>query len=234
MVQLIPQEQEVTVFPQGLLSLQDAGVADGAFAMRELNEEHLESLELSDHQKWTPILITLSSAGYIVIDGYHRWEVAKRQNWELKAICRAFSDERQVIEAAFRANLRHGLRASAQTRGDYAYWLFLTYPDLSQQEIAERAGLTQGAVSKAIAKREEAARQTGEERDGHDESEKIEKDCKKFARSAIRFIQIVGKLDDEELSRIILSSVREPEDKACLERIGRLLLQRSRSQFIRH
>jgi hypothetical protein len=227
------QHENMVLSPVEIISLEEAGIPGGAFAMRELDREHLESLDLSDNRKWPNILVTLSSRGYVLIDGYHRWEVAKRHDWELKATCKAFSNEQDIIEAAFRANLKHGLKANAQTKGDYAYWLHLTYPQLEQTEIASRVGITQGAVSKAIARREAAAKQAEEDYSEHDESERIKKDCKKFARSAIRFIKEFGSLDDEELSRAILSSVRG-EDKVHLERVGRLLRQGPRSQFIKH
>lgn len=97
--------------------------------------------------------MTRYTAGYLIIDGYHRWEVAKRrQSRALKAICRAYHNENEVIEAAFRANLSHGLKASTKTRGDYAYWLHITSPEMPQNEIARQVGIMQGAVSKALAR----------------------------------------------------------------------------------
>jgi predicted transcriptional regulator len=47
-----------------------------------------------------------------------------------------------------------GFASTATTRSDYAYWLFATYPDLKQNEIARRVGLTPSTVNAAMKKRE--------------------------------------------------------------------------------
>ncbi len=220
MRQLIPAEQKTLLLsPAEILSLKEAEIPGGAFAMRELDREHLETLKGSDPREWPHILVTLCSGGYILIDGYHRFAVAKSHGWQLKATCLAFENEHQIIEAAFRANLKHGLKASLQTRGDYAYWLFLTYPDLSQGEIAERCGLTQGTVSRAIAKREEEAKQAEQE---SDPQERLRQNCKRFTKVAIRFLGEVEAMSDEEVSDILASVVGRPGDKMKLQRIAKL------------
>lgn len=224
MTQLLVEDHQHTLLsPQDLLSLEEAGIAGGAFAMRELDPGHLGNLFLSDSARWPDIKVTLCSSGYILIDGYHRWAVAKRKRLKgLYATCKTYSSEQDVVEAAFRANLRHGLKASVETRGDYAYWLHLVYPTMEQKDIAARVGITQGAVSKAIAKREEEARTTQQE-DPDQQRKLLKRSCKKFARMTIQFLGEVENLDDRELVAIFHMVVKRNEDKEKLARIGRLL-----------
>ncbi len=229
-VQLLPdKEDRIVLTPYDLISLKDAGIRGGAFAMRELNAKNLVSLSLSDPKKWPPILVTLCTAGYIVIDGYHRWEVAKEQNFDLVAICIPFSNENDIIEAAFRANLKHGLQASSENRSDYAYWLHVTYPDMEQAEIALRVGVTQSTVSKAIARREEdvrRARQGEEEMDEQAQKARLKKSGRAFTRAALRFLKETGDMEDSELVQVIQQVVKS-KDKERLARIGRLLADQS-------
>jgi ParB-like chromosome segregation protein Spo0J len=171
--------------------------------------------------------VTLSLHGYVVIDGYHRWETAKRRGLDrLLATCEPFTSENDVIEAAFRANLHHGLKASSKNKSDYAYWLHVTYPEMEQAEIAMRVGVTQSTVSKAIARREEEvrrARQGEEEMDEKTQKSLVKKSCRSFTRFAIRFLKEVEDLDDEELITVMNSVLKKSEDKTRLARIGRLL-----------
>jgi ParB-like chromosome segregation protein Spo0J len=231
MLELMPdQEDRISLSPYDLVSLKDAGIRGGTFAMRELDQENLESLALSDPKTWPPIKVTLSIRGYILIDGYHRWEIAKRKQLDrLLATVEAFASENDVIEAAFRANLHHGLKASAENRSDYAYWLHLTYPAMEQAEIAQRVGVLQSTVSRAIARREEELRNARQEEEPDEQAHKrlIKKSCKSFTRVALRFLNEVNDLDDAELMQALQAVVKTREDKARLARIGRLLTSES-------
>ena len=217
--------------PRDLISLQDAGIPGGAFAMRELDQDHVESLMLSDPTGWPDILVTCSTAGYLLIDGYHRWEVAKRRHLKgLAATCRTYQTGNEVIEATFRANLAHGLKASVASKGDYAYWLHLTFPAMEQRDIAARVQLTQGAVSKAIAKREEEAGEAPqpkeEEVSPEQQRKRLKKACKRFAHLSLQFCEEIEGLDDQELAQVFRAIVKRNEEKEKLTRIGRLLLQK--------
>lgn len=193
--------------------------------MRNLDQENLERLYCSDPESWPPILVTRCASGYLVIDGYHRWEVAKRkQLYTLKATCRAYHNENEIIEAAFRANLFHGMRASLETKGDYAYWLHLTYPEMQQNDIARRVGITQGAVSKAIARRNNEVgniMRPGEIIEKEKQKKLIKKSCRHFTRVATRFLDDVQQLDDVELEEIF-NSIMTREELIKLARISRL------------
>lgn len=229
MVELLTdREDRIYLSPYDIISLQDAGVRGGTFAMRPLDPENLESLALSDPATWPAIKVTLTTHGYVLIDGYHRWEISKRQQLDrLLTNCEPFASENDVVEAAFRANLHHGLKASTENRSDYAFWLHLTYPQMEQAEIAARACVTQSTVSKAIARREEElrkARQQDEaEPDEKTRKHQVKKSCRSFTRGALRFLDEVDGLDDEELIRTLQAVVKKQEDKTRLARIGRIL-----------
>jgi len=195
--------------------------------MRELDQANLENLMLSDPNTWPAINVTHSLQGYILVDGYHRWEAAKRRQLDhLLATCEPFENENDIIEAAFRANLHHGLKASAENKSDYAYWLHVTFPEMEQAEIATRVGVTQSTVSKAIARREEEvrrARKGEEEMDEKTRKNLIKKSCRSFTRGALRFLEEVDGLDDGELMQTLQNVVKKGEDQVKLARIGRLL-----------
>ncbi len=225
---LLPDtEDNLLLNVSDLISLKGAHeIPGGVFALRALDQENLEHLQWSDPESWPPILVTRCMAGYLVIDGYHRWEVAKRRQLRtLKATCRAYHDENEVIEAAFRANLFHGLKATAETRGDYAYWLHITYPEMQQDDIARRVGITQGAVSKAISRRSNEARKTMQQRETIEkekQKKQVQKSCRHFTRVATQFLDDVEQLDDVEL-RAIFNTIMTREEKIKLARISRLL-----------
>jgi hypothetical protein len=231
---LSDEEENLSLHPLDLISLKDARVPGGAFAMRKPDQEQLESLRQSDSSLWPNILVTLCTNGYIVIDGYHRWEIAKEQGWKLKATCKAYQSENAVVEAAFRANLGHGLRASKETKGDYAYWLHVCYPQMEQTEIATRTGMTQGGVSKAIARREEEAKEAArkatqdeQERDTEERNQRMTQSCRKLARIAGQFLADIEDLDDADVVNLVNTTIKKPEDRAKLIRVGQLLLGRT-------
>jgi hypothetical protein len=227
-MELLPDQIDaILLSPYDLIPLKDTGIRGGSIAMRPLNQENLESLLVSDPHEWPPVKVTKTTIGYVLIDGNHRREVAKRRDLDqLLATCEPFTNENDVVEAAFQANLRRGLPASSENKSDYAYWLHVTYPELEQAEIAERVGVTQSTVSKAIARREEEvrrARQGEEEVDEKTRRSLVKKSCRSFARGALRFLMEVDGLDDEDLIQILQAVVKSAEDKAKLARIGRLL-----------
>jgi hypothetical protein len=207
-----------------LLSLEEAGIAAGAYAMRTLDEEHLEALALSDHTKWPPVLVTRCQEGYILIGGYHRREALKRKGIdEITAICKAFEHENDIVEAAFRDNLTHGLRANSETRSDYAYWLFLTYPEMSQTEIAERAGISQSGVNKAIARREKLARGEAVESTAEEAIDTV-KVCQQFVKRVVKFIDTVSAVDHDELLFVIQDAMKNEQEKEKLMTLHQVFL----------
>ena len=216
MVSLLPPEQESLSLPLTVLLRLNAEIPAGAVAMRPLNQAHVQQLAESDMAQWPEIVVVRCAEGYIVVDGNHRWRAAQLKQAEtIQARCQSFPDERAVIDAAFRANLVHGLQASPSTRGAYACWLHATFPALSQEQIARLTCLTQGAVSKALAK--EAARR--QEASVPEASHALASQAiRRFLTHALRFLDDVEQMSDEELVQMLPA-----EDRVRLGRLARLL-----------
>jgi hypothetical protein len=159
--ELLREDRVLSLDLYTLLSFRDVGLP--AEAQRDLSQEHIDTLMGSDPLDWPPINVTKTSRGFVITDGNHRREVATKLGCtEIRAKCTTYHIINDVIEAAFSANLTHGLPASHKTRSDYAYWLHKTYPDMLQTEIAQRVHLKQPTVSTAISRREREERQRQE------------------------------------------------------------------------
>ena len=138
-----------------LQDLRQVGFQYGGEAMRDLNKEHIEHLVASNLQGIPPIEVVHTNNGYAILDGYHRVEAAEILGYtSLPARIRSYEDEDAVIDTAFRANFKHGLPASHKDRAAYVLWLNETY-EISQTEIAKRAGLSQSRVSRILKRAEE-------------------------------------------------------------------------------
>jgi predicted transcriptional regulator len=207
-----------------LITLEASGIPGGRLAMRPLNPWHVEDLLQSDPSTWPAIQVTKTEQGYLLIDGYHRRQAAtQREITTLVAECRTYSHEHEVIEAAFQANLAHGLKASRQTRGDYAYWLHLTSPDLRQEEIAERVGITQSVVSKAIARREATLKRAEKPADL---TRQRTRTCRHLTRTALKLVsELEASTDEDTLRHTLDSLVKREADRQKLVRLGQLLIQ---------
>lgn len=153
-----------------LIDLEEAGFEDAVLAMRDRDSEHVERLVETPMSSLPPIetvkVQVSGSVYYAVIDGYHRWDACNtREDTRVFVIARSYPDENAVIDAAFQANLKHGLTASKGTRSEYAVWLYLTDTQhrLSVRDIARKVGLNASTVSRAIKKveQEEADEEEG-------------------------------------------------------------------------
>jgi ParB-like chromosome segregation protein Spo0J len=165
---------------------------------------------------------------YIVVDGNHRVQAALQANIQLiRATLYDCPDDNRLIETAFRANFKHGLPAGVATRGDYAFWLSITYHQLTQEELAKRSGLSQGAVSKAINKRlkelQEASIAVAENpvQDSIDDPRKQRKAIKRFGQEITRLFEEVSTIEDHELATLLADQLAD--QRATLVRLSRLL-----------
>ena len=238
--QLLQEDREnFTLKIADVFPLKDIVKGAGAFAMREIDKSHVELLVCANPQSWPPISVTRTNGGYVYYDGQHRLQAAKLLKLEdIQATCKSFANMNDLIEAAFRANLRHGLQASPETRSDYCYWLSITYPDLSQRQLAARVGVTQSTVSRAIEQRKRQLQEviqeiqqeegTNEENDHELEQWKggVVKRVKTFMKSVGKFSDSVKATDDysELVRELQLELLREPEDRQVLLFAGQLLL----------
>jgi ParB-like chromosome segregation protein Spo0J len=159
-----PGEEEFTVRVDQLQSLEKVSILsnpDANRAIRKLSKEHVERLMFSDPTQWPPIIVTWTDQGYVIVDGYHRVKAMEYKGVkEIRAICRVFESEIEVIRAAYGANREHGLPIPAESRSAYAYWLHTVLPSLTQEQIGLEAGISQPTVSVAISRREEKKKKT--------------------------------------------------------------------------
>lgn len=159
MVTYIPGTDKIINLPlERAIPLDKSPIPNAIAAMRPLNQANLEALlEIEDASQLPPIEVALIQEGYVILDGYHRYERAKlRKEDTIAAYARTYKSDYEVLNFAFSANLKHGLSANSTTRTAYALWLHIT-PDstgntISMREAARRAGITHVAVSKAYKK----------------------------------------------------------------------------------
>ena len=224
-IELLQAEAHVVQVPiEAFISLADAGIPGGDLAVRELDERHIQDLVNSDNSTWPALKAANANVGLILVDGYHRREAGRRKGEAtIATLVQPYATIQDVIEAAFRANLAHGLKASDENRGDYVFWLHITYPEMSQEDIARRSGMSQPAVSKAIAKREALLRDAALEEMGVKQQFDTERACKQFSKRVIKFVGEVEMMSDEDLLKYMQSTVKQ-EDRAKLARVGQLLL----------
>jgi ParB-like chromosome segregation protein Spo0J len=224
-----------------LIALDETGFPDAHLAMRDLVLKHLEVLIISDPREWPPVVVTKverdddGTVGYVLVDGYHRKSAAvSKQLTEVRAICKSYETPAQVVEAAFEANMRHGLAASAKSRSNYAYWLSKVYPDMTQEDIGRRAGITQPAVSVAIRRRKAAekkaakkasapAEQPREATPEEKKRDRVRKSCRSLTRDVSQLLEEMGPLDEQAQRAMILDSVGNIQERDNLLRIAHLL-----------
>lgn len=240
MVTLLSDEQSLVQVPlKELHSLQEAHISGAELVLRPLREAQVTSLMMADPASLPAIVLTRTQEyGLLIVDGYHRQEAAKRRKLsEIRADIRAFASENALIEAAFQANLVHGLPTSATTRSDYAYWLWRTYPEMKQIEIARRVGLRPPTVNTAIRRRErerlaaetEQKRQASligwhkedkerEEREQAEEQQLVQI-IRAYVRQSRRLYERLRRLDDDGARYWALEKVIAEGDKVTLARM---------------
>lgn len=128
----------------------DRLIADERFQPRTngKDEQHLKLLLASDPATWPPLLVTPSETGeYLIIDGFHRYAAAQRLGMKELPCSMLYG---AGYDAAFAANLKHGLPLSIDDRKAYARWVHEHYPDLSYREIGRRCSLNDKTVKAAL------------------------------------------------------------------------------------
>lgn len=228
-VQMLPGNGTTETIPlDRLVSLEDAGFDQWAWCIRDIDEEYMSLLVESDDSGWPPLETVLvrinGQVCYAVIDGNHRWQAATHKKLAtLKVIARTYQNENAVIEAAFQANLRHGLHASTSTRSDYAVWLYNNDPSdkPNLSEIARKVGVNKSTVSRAI-KAWEASGNEDEESQGYREEAS---NAKKLVTALHRFFEqehtLLGSFTDGTGQRDVTARAKalcvyigsQPQDK---------------------
>ena len=129
---------------------------EGDLVTRSIDKTNVAALVACELKGVPPIEIVQTNRGPVVIDGYHRWQAATQlQHESLIGIARTYPSERAVIDAAFRANLKHGKQANGKTRTAYAFWLWVNDENMNPDEAAKKAGISPSALYRHI-KREDA------------------------------------------------------------------------------
>jgi hypothetical protein len=131
--------------------------------LKGLEEKHVKLLLSSDPEAWPPLVVTPENGGYAIIDGFHRYEAAKRLGLT-ELICQLAPSA--GYPEAFEANVRHGLPLSVEDRKAYARWLYENEtPDgkrLSYRDLGRRCGLSDKTAKAAIEDSAENPRPTRE------------------------------------------------------------------------
>lgn len=142
------------------IKLDECEIPNAKICIRELDENHLESIIELEANELPPVEIVLVKNGAILLDGYHRFERAKRKGeTTLNAISRTYTSEYDVLNFAFSANLKHGLPANKLSRTTYGLWLYVTPnnegKNISLREASRIAGISHVALSNALKRMEE-------------------------------------------------------------------------------
>jgi|SRR5579875_72523 len=138
---------------QSIITLDDAGIQAGFLAMRECDKSHIDHLVASELRDVPPVTIAARNGAYVLVDGYHRVEAARQlKRTAIAANVVTYPSDEAIVDAAFSANLRHGLPANDEQRMWYALWLH--EHGVKQADIAIKMGMSQGHISRLLKKAE--------------------------------------------------------------------------------
>lgn len=113
-----------------------------------LVEAHVRLLMESDPATWPPLLVTpADEGGYDIIDGFHRYEAARRQG-TLALSCRIDPDA--DYPDGVLANITHGLPLRMEDRKIAAQHFHSDHPEWSYRELGRRTGLNHETVKRAL------------------------------------------------------------------------------------
>jgi hypothetical protein len=230
MVKLLSEAKATLSIPlNDTIGLDQIEVEHAALARRDRDEDNIQSLFLSNPKEWPNILVTKTDRGYLVIDGYHRIEVARMKKLAtLKGTVKAFDNFNEVIKAAFLANMNHGLRLSFTNRSEFAWWLHQAYPQMEQIEIARMARIDQSTVSRAWSRRliqdetgirlaepvHEKTSAAAEDRQTH-----LQRSWRGLTRNAEKLFAEIAEMDDAEAIGALTQVIGE----ANLEQLSRIV-----------
>jgi ParB-like chromosome segregation protein Spo0J len=220
MIEIINEARSSLLIPiDELIHLREAGIPNAEMAERELKLERIESLKARDPEEWPAILITRTSIGYIVVDGYHRIAAALALGKKkIQAEVRPFPTLNEMVEAAWIANRDHGEPLSQESRSAYAWWLHLTYPQMEQIELAKRARISQPTVSKMLKRQYEKmqahqARQMLLSMEDLEDLQKaaLRQKCNRVIATAWAFYNDLRDLPDEEQQEVLDTTLSEAD-----------------------
>ncbi|MGD9677741.1 MAG: ParB/RepB/Spo0J family partition protein [Vulcanibacillus sp.] len=114
---------------------------------KKFNEEQLSELmeSIKEHGVIQPIIVRQSFNGYEIVAGERRWRATRALEIErIPVVVRKFTDQ-QVMEIALIENLQREDLNSVEIA--YAYKKLITSYNLTQEELAERVGVSRPNVA---------------------------------------------------------------------------------------
>lgn len=166
---------------------------ESSWGRRDIVASNVESLVSCKLVGVPPILLT---EHYELIDGYHRVEAAKELKLSsIEAEIHSFPTTEDKIEAAYQANINHGLTAGKEDRASYIQWMTLYRQSLTSHQMAERAGVSVRTVQRALKKLD----QDSEDEGIKDETGYNRPDTKKLVATLTAFREkeraLIGQMD---------------------------------------
>jgi len=241
-VKLLPgNDERIELALDEIRELEDVGFIDGDLPVRPIDKNHVEQLAASGLTGIPPLEVVKTASGYGLIDGRHRREAARvLKRAKILVHVGTYANEDAVIEAAFRANLTHGLKASMEDRIAYARWLYDNF-DLSQADMAKKLGVSQPTVSRIIRtfeKQDDEEQQVtstarnDEEREYNlvqaDYAKKLQKALEKFFENERAFFSLnaTGKRNEDKRARVLVAIAGDDKEQAEMyESLARSFVQ---------
>lgn len=112
--------------------------------------EYAEILsEKNDKWPFPPVeLMRRKDGSLVLVDGWHRVEAARRNDWETVSATVVSGTETQIFEACLRANAKHGLRRTNEDKRKAVLAALEKWPGFDARKIARKCGVSHTFVSK--------------------------------------------------------------------------------------
>jgi hypothetical protein len=125
--------------------------------VRGVDAGHVRALE-ERPDSWPPLKVVRRHGSYLLVDGYHRLEAAKKLGLgTIRVEVVEASPDADLHELAFELNSTHGRPLSLADRRAFAERMLRGQPHLADREIARRSGLSANTVGSVRRHLEESA-----------------------------------------------------------------------------
>ncbi len=113
-----------------------------------LDLDHIKTLEVVA-EAWPPVKVIEQDGSFLLVDGFHRFAAAQNLGLEtINAEVLPLPEDGDLFGLAFALNAVHGRPLTLSDRRAFAARLLEAHPELSEREIARRAGLVQPTIAK--------------------------------------------------------------------------------------
>ena len=111
-----------------------------------VSDEHIEAL-MEAAGDWPPIVAARVDGSLLLVDGFHRFEAARRLRLEtVPTSIFEPAEGTDLFSIAFQLNSRHGRPLALADRKAYARRLLREFPELSDRELGRRAALNHETI----------------------------------------------------------------------------------------